>query len=78
MIVEPDKLGKISDKHIEYEFEKEDVDATMNTMTDEPYVHHMPTLTGGLGYDHVYHMYKNNFWKNAKGYKNKTSVAYGR
>ncbi len=30
-------------------------------MTDEPYVHHVPTLTGSLGYDQVYHFYKNNF-----------------
>jgi carboxymethylenebutenolidase len=61
VIREPDELGKIFDKHIEYEFDKEDVDATMTTMTDEPYVHHVPTLTGGLGYDQVYHFYKNNF-----------------
>ena len=61
MFGEPDKLGKIFDEHIEYEFEKEDVDATMTTMTDEPYVHHVPTLTGGLGYDEVYRFYKNNF-----------------
>ncbi len=44
-----------------YEFEKEDVDATITTMTDEPYVPHVPTLTGDLGYDQVYHFYKNNF-----------------
>ena len=31
-----------------YEFEKEDVDATITTMTDEPYVPHEPTLTGDL------------------------------
>ena len=48
MAEEPEKLGKIFDKHIEYEFKKEDVEATMTTMTDEPYVHHVPTLTGGL------------------------------
>lgn len=28
---------------------KKDVDATMTTMTDEPYVHHVPTLAGGFG-----------------------------
>jgi len=61
MIEETDKLGKIFDKHIKYEFEKEDVDATMTTMTDEPYVHHVPTLTGGFGYSEVYSFYKNNF-----------------
>lgn len=61
MIDEPDKLGKIFDKHIEYEFEKEDVDVTMTTMTREPYVHHVPTLAGGFGYGEVYSFYKNNF-----------------
>ena len=48
-------------KYIGYEFEKEDVDATMTTMTDSPYIPHVPTLTGDLGYDRVYHFYKNNF-----------------
>jgi carboxymethylenebutenolidase len=61
MIGELDELGKIFDKHIEYEFEKEDVDATMTTMTVEPYVHHVPTLIGGLGYYQVYQFYKNSF-----------------
>ena len=58
MIRELDRLDKLFDKHIEYEFEKEDVHATMTTMTDEPCVNHVPTLTGGLGYDQVYHFYK--------------------
>ena len=30
-------------------------------MTDEPYVHHVPTLAGGFGYDEVYGFYKNSF-----------------
>jgi len=47
---ERNNLGKIFDKHLEFEFEKEDVDATMTTMTEDPYVHHVPTLTGGRGY----------------------------
>ena len=58
---EPDKLGDIFDKHIEFEFDKEDVDATMTTMTEDPYVHHVPTLTGGIGYNGVYNFYKNHF-----------------
>ena len=37
----PNKLGDIFDKHIEFEFDKEDVDATMTTMTEDPYVHHV-------------------------------------
>lgn len=61
MTEEHEKLGKIFDKHIEYEFDKEDVEATMTTMTDEPYVHHVPTLAGGFGYEGVYSFYKNSF-----------------
>ena len=44
-----------------YEFENKDVDATMKTMTKEPYVYHIPVLTGGKGYGEVYTFYSNNF-----------------
>ncbi len=54
-------LGAIFDKHVKCEFEDHDVDATMKTMVKEPYVHHVPTLTGGIGYDEVYNFYKNDF-----------------
>jgi carboxymethylenebutenolidase len=54
-------MGAIFDKHIKCEFEDHDVDATMKTMVKEPYVHHVPTLTGGIGYDGVYNFYKNDF-----------------
>ena len=33
----------------------------MQTMTTEPYVYHIPVLTGGKGYDEVYTFYSNNF-----------------
>jgi carboxymethylenebutenolidase len=33
----------------------------MKTMVKEPYVHHVPVLTGGVGYDNVYNFYKNDF-----------------
>ena len=58
---EPNSLGEVVDKHIEFEFDREDVDATMTTMTEDPYVHHIPTLTGRSGYDGVYSFYKNHF-----------------
>lgn len=54
-------LGKVFDKHIKHEFEDKDVKATMTTMVDEPYVHNVPTLTGGIGYDGVYDFYTNHF-----------------
>jgi carboxymethylenebutenolidase len=52
------KLGKVFDDHIKCEFERRDIDATMKTMSKEPYVHHIPTLTGGIGYSGVYNFYK--------------------
>jgi carboxymethylenebutenolidase len=54
-------LGAVFDKHIKCEFQDHDVDATMKTMVKEPYVHHVPVLTGGMGYDSVYNFYKNHF-----------------
>ena len=54
-------LAAVFDKHIECEFEHHDVEATMKTMVREPYVHHVPMLTGGVGYDEVHNFYKNHF-----------------
>ena len=44
-------LGAVFDQHIKHEFQDHDVDATMETMTEEPYVHHVPVMTGGIGYE---------------------------
>ena len=60
-ILDHPNLGAIFDKHVKCEFEDHDIDATMKTMVKEPYVHHVPTLTGGIGYDGVYNFYKNDF-----------------
>jgi hypothetical protein len=54
-------LGAVFDEHVRHEFEDHDVEATMKTMVREPYVHHVPTLTGGIGYNGVYNFYKNHF-----------------
>jgi carboxymethylenebutenolidase len=42
-------LGAIFDEHVANEFVAKDVDATMRTMTAEPYVWHVPTLAGASG-----------------------------
>ena len=54
-------LASVFDKHINCEFEKIDVDSTMQTMVKEPYVHHVPILTGGIGYEKVYTFYSGSF-----------------
>jgi hypothetical protein len=40
-------LGDVFDLHVKLEFVEKDVDATMKTMTEDPYVHNVPTNTGG-------------------------------
>ena len=50
-------LGAIFDEHVAHEFETKDVDATMRTMTEEPYVWHVPALTGASGRENVRQFY---------------------
>jgi len=54
-------LGNIFDRHVKHEFVDHDVDSTMKTMVKEPIVHHVPTMTGGIGFDQVYNFYKTEF-----------------
>jgi len=49
------------DKHCEYEFATRDVDATMATMVAEPYVNHIPTMTGGVGHRELKRFYQHHF-----------------
>src|ERR671910_3286652 len=55
------RLGNIFDKHVKFEFEDKNVESTIKTMVKEPYVHHVPVMTGGVGYNSVYNFYKNDF-----------------
>jgi carboxymethylenebutenolidase len=59
-MAEPD-LAALWEAHIHQEFVERDVDATMKTMVDEPYVNHIPTMTGGTGYKNLYRFYKHHF-----------------
>jgi carboxymethylenebutenolidase len=54
-------LSALWDKHCEYEFGTRDVDDTMSTMVAEPYVNHIPTMTGGVGYKELHRFYTNHF-----------------
>ncbi len=54
-------LGALWDKHCEYEFGLRDVARTMSTMVPEPYVNHIPTMTGGVGYRELYRFYQHHF-----------------
>lgn len=54
-------LVALWEAHCRYEFETRDVDATMATMVSEPYVNHIPTMTGGVGHDQLKRFYKYHF-----------------
>jgi carboxymethylenebutenolidase len=54
-------LGALFDRHIAREFADHDVNATMQTMTEEPYVHCVPTMTGGFGAQGVRRFYSGHF-----------------
>jgi carboxymethylenebutenolidase len=54
-------LAGLFDRHIAFEFEAKDADATMGTMAPEPTVIHVPVLTGGRGTEELHHFYENWF-----------------
>lgn len=53
--------GAVFDAHVRHEFVDHDVAATMKTMAAEPYVHNVPTLTGGYGRAGVVDFYTHHF-----------------
>ena len=57
----PYDLSALWDKHCEYEFDARDVAATMSTMVSEPYVNHIPTMTGGVGAKELSRFYEHHF-----------------
>ncbi len=59
--MEDHDLAALWEAHCRCEFETRDVDATMATMVSEPYVNHVPTMTGGVGHDALRHFYKYHF-----------------
>jgi carboxymethylenebutenolidase len=54
-------LAALWEKHCELEFATRDAGQTMQTMVAQPYVNHMPTLTGGFGFEDLHRFYKNHF-----------------
>jgi carboxymethylenebutenolidase len=54
-------LGAVFDDHVRAEFVDRDLDATLATMTDDPYVNHVPVMTGGVGREAVAHFYDTYF-----------------
>lgn len=54
-------LSFLWDEHVRHEFEARNVPDTMATMVAEPYVNHIPTLTGGVGQKQLARFYQHHF-----------------
>lgn len=54
-------LETIWDHHTMLEFAEKDADKTMATMVPEPYVNHIPTITGGIGHQELRRFYADFF-----------------
>ncbi|MUM18859.1 dienelactone hydrolase family protein [Mycobacterium sp. CBMA271] len=54
-------LNALWDEHLRLEFETKDAGATLTTMVSEPYVNHIPTMTGGTGFELLARFYKYHF-----------------
>lgn len=56
-----EELGAVFDAHVAAEFVDLDLDATMATMSADPYVYHLPAMTGGVGSEAVRQFYGDHF-----------------
>ncbi|KAF9268248.1 NTF2-like protein [Marasmius fiardii PR-910] len=54
-------IEAIWDEHTYFEFEVRSVAKTMGTMVAEPYVNHIPTMTGGVGRKNLTAFYRDHF-----------------
>jgi carboxymethylenebutenolidase len=54
-------MVEIWERHMAAEFKTKSIDATMATMTSDPFVNHVPVMTGGVGYNEVRHFYSTYF-----------------
>ena len=51
----------VFDEHLAAEFELRDIDRTMGTMAPDPYLNHVPVMTGGRGAAEVRRFYEGHF-----------------
>src|SRR3979411_1946215 len=59
--MDKDKIIALWEQHLGAELFAKGVDATMATMTDDPYVNHVPTMTGGVGAAELRRFYAHHF-----------------
>jgi carboxymethylenebutenolidase len=53
--------ASVFDAHLAAEFEERDIEATMGTMVADPYVNHVPVMTGGRDAAEVRRFYEDHF-----------------
>ena len=54
-------MADMWEQHMAAEFEKKSISETMETMTSDPFVNHVPVMTGGVGSSEVRHFYSTYF-----------------
>jgi hypothetical protein len=58
-----DRIDEMFDIYIKNQFKKDDLEITMTTMIQNPYIGHIRSLTEGMNYNKVQTFYKNHFIK---------------
>jgi carboxymethylenebutenolidase len=58
---EQQTMVEVWERHMAAEFEEKSITATMSTMTSDPFVNHVPVMTGGVGSSEVRHFYSTYF-----------------
>ena len=59
--MDKDWIIALWEQHLGAELFAKDIDATMATMTGDPYVNHVPTMTGGVGAAELRRFYAHHF-----------------
>ncbi len=54
-------LAALFDEHLRDEFELHDAAATMDTMSANPHLYHVPTMAGGNDRDEIFRFYRDHF-----------------
>ncbi len=60
-MTETPDLAAVFDEHVAAEFAAKDLDQAMGTMAADPYVYHLPPMTGGVGKEAVRSFYGSHF-----------------
>jgi carboxymethylenebutenolidase len=54
-------IASVLDQHLAAEFQTHDLETTMATMAPDPYLNHVPVMTGGVGLEEVRRFYDRHF-----------------